>query len=144
MVINRAFVRETVQTAGAVALVLVTIFVVVRFVTFLRDAAKGNLPIDEVLMLMWLKFLTNVDLLLSLTLYVAILMVIARWIRDNELTVIAAAGIGLRNFLRPLAVIAAVAAGVSALFALYISPLSERSFEAVSYTHLTLPTILRV
>jgi len=131
LILNRALIRETTQTGGAVALVLISIFVVIRLVAVLRQAAEGVIPIDSVLQLLFLRLITNMDIILPLVFYVSVLMVLGRWSRDNEMTVISACGISPMNLLRPMLILAAVISVLVGLFSMYLSPLSVRVIEAI-------------
>ena len=124
LIINRTLIREVMQTSGAVTLVILCIFLVVRALGFLQQAAQGDIPVESVLVLVGLKMVSYVDVILPLVLYIAILMVLGRWNRDNEMTVLAACGLGIRNFLNPLAVLVLMVGGLSALFSFYLTPLS--------------------
>lgn len=129
MIINRAYIREVAQSGAAVTIMIAGIFVVVRLVRFLSKAAAGEIPVDSIFLLLALKVVTFIDLILPLTLYAAILIVINRWIRDNEYTVLQACGFGLYQLLKPtLALVLAVGAVVSA-FSFYLTP------RAMSYSN---------
>ncbi len=131
MIINRQFIKETLWTSSAVTLVMLSIFLVVRLVGFLRDAADGDVPVESILILLLLKLVTYVDVILPLMMFVAVLMVLNRWSRDNELAVILASGIGLTNFLKPIVVLVLIIGGLAALFSFYVSPLSVRYAEEI-------------
>lgn len=135
MIINRALIREILQTSGAVTLVMLSIFMVVRLVGFLRQAADGEIPVDSVLTLLSLKLLTYMDVILPLMLYVAILMVFGRWNRDNEMAVISACGIGLKQFLKPMTKLFLLSALIVGAFSLYISPMSVRVSEQIEHEY---------
>ncbi len=124
MIINRALVREVLHTSVAVTLVILTIFLVVRMLGFLHQAAQGDIPVESVLVLVVLKLVGYLDVILPLMLYIAILMVMGRWHRDNEMTVLSACGVGLVNFLKPLSFLVALVATVVAIFSFYLTPLS--------------------
>jgi lipopolysaccharide export system permease protein len=124
LIINRALVREVLQTSGAVTLVILCIFLVVRALGFLQQAARGDIPVESVLVLVGLKMVSYVDVILPLVLYIAILMVLGRWSRDNEMTVLAACGLGISNFLKPLAALVLIVGSFAALFSFYLTPLS--------------------
>lgn len=131
MILNRALLRETLQTGGAVALVLLSIFMVIRLVAVLRQAAEGVIPLDSVLQILFLRVMTNMDIILPLVLYVAILMVLGRWSRDNEMTVITACGISPAQFLWPMAWLALFMSLLVGSFSLYLSPLAVRAIESI-------------
>jgi len=87
VIINRALVKEVLISTGAVATIILSIFLVGRSVQFLREAAQGSLPVDSVFVLLLLKMVTYLDVIIPLILFVAILMVLGRWYKDNEMTV---------------------------------------------------------
>lgn len=130
-ILHRALLRETALTAGGAALVLLSIFVLARLVAVLRRAAEGDIPLGGVVQVLSLRLMTNVDIMVPLVFYVAVLMALGRWSRDNEITVLAAAGLGPAQFLKPLAALALFAAAVAGSFSLYLSPLAVRAVEAI-------------
>ena len=135
MIIHRAFIREVLQTSSAVIAILFSIFLITRIVDFLRQAAEGDIPINSVFLLVMLKMITYLDILVPLVLYISILLVMGRWVRDNELTVISACGIGMRQFVRPMLVLFAVVGTMVALFSMYLSPLSAEITHGKEYEY---------
>ncbi len=133
MIIHRAFIREVLHTCGAVSVILLAIFLVARLMGFLRQAVEGDIPANSVLLLLMLKTITYLDILAPLVLYISMLLVLGRWVRDNELTVIRACGIGMKQFLQPALVLFAVVGAVTALCSLYLSPLAAESARAVAH-----------
>jgi lipopolysaccharide export system permease protein len=124
LIINRAFIREVAQTSAGVTVVIVSIFVVIRLVRFLSKAASGDIPVDAIFTLLFLKVVAYVDLILPLMLFAAILMVMNRWVRDNELTVLYACGVGLRRLLRPTLWLAGGLTLIVAAFSFVLTPMS--------------------
>ena len=135
MIIHRAFIREVLQTSTAVIAILFSIFLVTRIVDFLRQAAEGDIPINSVFLLVLLKMITYLDIIVPLVLYISMLLVMGRWIRDNELTVISACGIGMRQFFKPVMVLFAIVGVMVAVFSLYLSPLSAEISHSKEYEY---------
>ncbi len=133
MIIHRAFTREVLHACGAVSVILLAIFLVTRLVGFLRQAADGELPINSVLLLLLLKMITYLDIIVPLTLYISTLLVMARWSRDNELTVLNACGFGLLQLLKPAMRLVAMVGAPALLFSLYLTPLSIEATRAISH-----------
>lgn len=131
MILHRALVREVLQACGVVGVVLLAVFLAVRGLGFLRQAVEGDIPAGSVLLLLLLKTITYLDILVPLALYIATLLVMGRWIRDHELTVIGACGIGVGRLLRPAMTLFALVGAVAALFSLYLSPLAAEASRAV-------------
>ncbi len=124
MIIHRSFIREVLQASGAVAAILLSIFLVVRVMSFLRQAAEGDLPVGGVALLLLLKMVTYLDIMIPFVVYVAILLVMGRWSRDNELVAIGACGMGVRQLLRPASWLFLGVGSMVALISLYLAPLS--------------------
>lgn len=135
MIINRALVKEVLVSTGAVATIILSIFLVLRSVGFLREAAQGSLPVDSVFVLLLLKMVTYLDVIIPLILFVAILMVLGRWYKDNEMTVISACGIGQQMLLKPLMVLVLIVGGLVTACSLYLSPLSSRVSEKIAFEY---------
>ncbi|MCK5360909.1 MAG: LPS export ABC transporter permease LptF [Gammaproteobacteria bacterium] len=122
MILDRSLTREITYTGLAATVIIFSIFLVARLVSLLSQAARGDVPADLVLTLLGLRLVSTFDVLLPVMFFLAILMVMDRWIRDNELSIWAASGIGLRRFLRPLIIMGVVLAIIIAMFALFIAP----------------------
>jgi len=131
MILHRAFIRESLHACAVVSVMLLAVFVIVRGLGFLRQAVEGDIPAAKVLLLLALKTITYLDIILPLALYIGVLAVLGRWLRDNEMTVIAACGIGAARLLRPAAWLFTVIGGVAAAFSLYLSPLAAESARAI-------------
>ena len=123
LIIDRALMREVLQTSMAVTLVFVSLFVVVSLVNVLSQAAMGEVPARIVFMLLGLQTVKIVGFLLPLALFVGILLTLGRWYRESEMTVLAACGIGLTHFVRQTLLLATGFALVAALFSFYLAPI---------------------
>jgi len=124
MIINRSFILEVIRTALAVTFVVVSIFLVLRVMGFLSQAADGLIPVGGVLSLVGLKMVAYLDVMLPLMFYIALIMVLNRWHGDQEMAVLASAGIGTSHFLKPIGLLVLFLGGLVAFFALYLTPLS--------------------
>ncbi len=133
MILRRAFVREVLLTSVAVTLVMLMIFIVVRALGFLRQAAEGMIPVDSIFLLLLLKVMTYMDVILPLMVFVAILMVLDRWSRDNETVIMAASGYSPGHLLKPAAFLLMVSALVVGGFSFYLSPLAVRVGGAIEH-----------
>ena len=124
MIINRSFINEILRTALAVTFVIISIFLVTRVMGFLSQAAEGVIPVGGVLSLVVLKMVSYLDVMLPLMFFIALIMVLNRWYNDQEMAVLASAGIGITHFLKPLLVLMITVGGLVAFFAFYLTPLS--------------------
>ena len=121
------------QNTGAVAVLVLSIFLVIRVVGYFRLVAEGAIPTNSVLTLLVLRLLSHLDIIAPLAVYVAILLVLGRWSRDRETVVAAAAGLGLASFLRPTFYLLVILGIVIGGFSLYLSPLALRSGDDVEH-----------
>ncbi len=124
MIINRSFATEIIRTALAVTIVIISIFLVLRVMGFLSQAAEGTIPVEGVLNLVGLKMVAYLDVMLPLMFYIAIIMVLNRWYSDHEIAVLASAGLGITHFLKPLAFLVLIVGSIVAFFSFYLTPLS--------------------
>lgn len=122
MVIKRAFYREATLTTLAVALVLVVLFLFLVLTKLLGKAAIGEYTSGIVFTLLGLELGRRLEILIPLALYLGVLLTLARWYRDSEMTVLAACGVGLPALCRPVVVLATCFAVVVGTFSLYLSP----------------------
>ena len=133
MILHRALIREVLLTSGAVTAVMFCIFFVIRALGFLSQAAEGIIPIDSIFLLLFLKIISYLDIILPLMLYVAVLMVLGRWSRDNEMTIMAASGVGLSQLLRPAAFLLLVGIVIVGGFSLFIAPMAVRAVGTIEH-----------
>lgn len=124
MIINRSFIIEVVRTALAVTFVIVSIFLVLRVMGFLSQAAEGLIPVSGVLSLVVLKMVSYLDVMLPLMFYIALIMVLNRLYSDQEMAVLASAGVGVTNFLKPIGILIVILGGLVAFMSFYLTPLS--------------------
>lgn len=122
MIFERAARREFAQAAAGIFVALFAILVSTQLIRLLNEAAGGRLAPEAVVALLGFAALNYLPVLLSLTLFMAILLPLTRAYRDSEMVVWFASGLPLTAWLRPvfhfsLPIVAAVAA-----LSLFLSP----------------------
>jgi lipopolysaccharide export system permease protein len=131
VIIYRAFYREAAQATAAIVVVLLVVLVFFGLTAVLGRAARGDFAQTIVLKLLGWQTAKRLDLLLPLGLYLGTLLTLSRWYRDSEMTVLSACGVGLRQLLRPVLVLALVVAVLVAGASFYLTPLANRQIELV-------------
>ena len=126
MIIDRAYIREVVQTAMVVTAVFVSLYLVVSLVGLLSKAASGKLPTHLIFVLLGLQTVKHFGILLPLAVFIGILMTLGRWYRDSEMTVLSACGVGLAHFMRPTFYLTVAVALLVGLVSFYFAPLAAR------------------
>ncbi len=132
-ILDKMIVFDLFKTVSAVLSVLVIIIVSRKFIKVLAQAIEGNISNEIVLALLGLKIVIAVGAFLPAAVFMAILMVIGRMYRDQEMAAVASAGGGVFVIYRAvffLILPLTLAAGALSLVA---TPWAER--ETVSIMH---------
>lgn len=132
MIFQRALLRELAQLAGAIFLTLLLIALTTRLVRLLGQAAGGKIPSDAVVAYLGFFALNALPLLLSLTLFITVLLTLARTYRDSEMVVWFNAGQSLTAWIRPVLVFSLPLVLVIAALSLFIAPWSVQMAEQYS------------
>lgn len=122
MIFHKALLREFSTAALATFVVLLGITITTQLVRFLGQAASGAITTEGVVALLGLTLLGYLPVLLSLTLFIAILMTLTRSYRDSEMVVWFSCGVGLQRWIRPVLTFAAPLVLTTALLSLVLSP----------------------
>jgi len=126
LIVDRALLRESLQSSLAVTAIFMVLFLVISLVNGLAKAAVGDVPIGILFTLLGLETVKILGLMLPLSVFVGILLALGRWYRDNEMTVLAACGLGITHFVRPIALLALGFTLIAALFSFYLAPMAAR------------------
>lgn len=131
MIIERYIHKEILSYLLWLTGLLLLILTSHRFVDYLADAAAGKLASDLIFQMLGLKLTSNLPTLLPVALYLGILLAYSRLLRDSELTMISAAGMGLRYQLRVAARFTLVFAIPLAIVVFYVAPWAEAQIQTL-------------
>src|SRR5512143_1669306 len=129
MIFRRAIVAELTSAASAVFTVLFSILFSVGLVRILGQAAGGRVDNQAVLELVALNALTWLPVVLTLTLFIAVLMTLSRAYRDSEMVVWFATGQSLLAWIGPVLRFAWPIMIAIALLSFFVSPWSQAQIE---------------
>jgi len=132
-ILNRYVFRETLMTWAAVTVVLLLVLLTEQFAQVLGDAAGAKLPKEAIFALMGLGSVQYLTILMPISIFISIMLSLARFYRDSEMAAIMACGIGPASLYRPLSVIALVLAGMAAWLSLDIAPAARRTIQEISF-----------
>lgn len=145
-----SLLREFSRGAVAIFVVLLGISVTVQLTRYLQQAARGRIDPEQVLAFLGLAAFYTLPVLLSITLFVAILMALTRSYRDSEMVVWFASGLSLTAWMRPVLSFALPMVGLIAALSLFITPWAEskkedlrREFESRSDLSAVTPGVFR-
>lgn len=102
MIFERAARREFAQAAAGISVALLAILTSTQLIRLLKDAAGGRVAPEAVASLLGFAALNFMPILLSLTLFVAILLSLSRAYRDSEMVVWFSCGQPLTAWMRPV------------------------------------------
>jgi lipopolysaccharide export system permease protein len=122
MIFHRALLREFAGLAGAVFMTLFAIALTTRLIRLLGQAAGGQIPTDAVIAFLGFFSLGALPVLLSLTMFIAVLLTLTRGWRDSEMVIWFGSGQALTAWLRPVMLFALPQIAVIAALSLFISP----------------------
>ena len=122
MIFHRALLREFAQLAGAVFLTLFAIALTTRLIRMLGQAAGGKIPSDAVVAFVGFFAIHVLPVLLALTVFITVLLTLARSYRDSEMVVWFSSGMSLTAWIRPVLTFAGPLVGLIAVLSLVVSP----------------------
>lgn len=122
MIFDRAVRREFVHAAAGISVALLAILTSTQLIRLLNDAAGGRVAPEAVLALLGFAALNFMPVLLSLTLFVAILLSLSRAYRDSEMAVWFSSGLPLTAWIRPVLKFAMPIVFAIAVLSAFLSP----------------------
>ena len=123
---KRSVVSEIMSHAGVVFSTLLVVWLSVLLVRLLGDAAEGTIGADVVLGLATFSSITALPVILSVSLFIAVLTTVTRSFRESEMVVWFASGISLKDWVGPVLRCALPAAIIIAVLTLFASPWAYR------------------
>lgn len=94
MILSRYLTKEIFKSQLAILFILLVIFFCQQLVRVLSSAVSGRVPTDLVLSLLGLGMPTMAQLMLPLSLFIALLLTLGRFYAESEVTVMRACGVG--------------------------------------------------
>ncbi|WP_218312647.1 LPS export ABC transporter permease LptF [Alteromonas antoniana] len=127
MLIFRYLLKETVKSQLAIFLILMAIFVTLRFVRVLGDASDGDIPASLVLGFLALYAPILASLVLPISAYLGIMLAHGRLYVDSEMTVMRACGISEWYITRVMLFLSVLIMIVTGVITLYLAPMAAEN-----------------
>lgn len=124
-VLDKMITADLIKTVAAVLTVLVFIIVSQKFIRVLAQAIEGSVSNESVLYLLGLKIVLVTSAFLPSAVFMAVLMVVGRMYREQEMSAIASAGGGIFSIYRSIFWVLVPLSVCSAGLTLYASPWAE-------------------
>lgn len=132
MLFKRSLLNELAITAVGGFLVLFGIVIAQRVAYYIGVAAKGSLASDAINTLLGFSMLRFLPMMLSLTIFLAVLLTLMRWHRDSEMVVWFSSGKGISSWISPVLTFAVPVIIVIACLSLFVTPWATRKGEDFS------------
>lgn len=126
VIIIRYLVRETLKSQLAILFILLLIFFCQKLVRILGAAVDGEIPTNLVLTLLGLGVPEMAQLILPLSLFLAILMTLGRLYTESEITVMHACGLSKTVLVKAAMILMLFTSLVAAVNVIWLGPWSSR------------------
>ena len=123
---KRSVVSEIMSHAGVVFSTLLVVWLSVLLVRLLGEAANGTIGANVVFGLATFSSITALPVILSVSLFIAVLTTVTRNFRESEMVVWFASGLSLKDWIRPVLRCAVPVAIIIAVLTLMASPWAYR------------------
>jgi len=131
VIIFRYLSKDILISACAVCFSLLLIFLSLRFVSLLADAAAGKYAVDVLFVMIGYRLPGFLQIILPLGFYIAILLAYGRLYMESEMTVLSACGMSQRQLMAVTMAPALVVALLVALFSFWLGPLGSQNYARV-------------
>ena len=130
MLFDSTLRRELARNFGATLVVILTVVLTIMLIRTLGQAALGRVAPQDVALLLGYVALGYLPLILSLSLFIAVVATLGRMYRDSEMAIWFSSGVGLTRFVRPVLGVSWPVLVVVALLVLLVWPWeNERGVE---------------
>lgn len=126
MIFRRALLREMASNALLVFSVLLMITLTTMLIRYLGQAASGAVANEAVAAFLGFSIINYLPVLLSLTIFIAVLMTLTRCYRDSEMVVWFCSGLSATAWLRPVIAFVSPVIFAIAFLSLVVSPWALR------------------
>lgn len=124
-ILDKMIVQDLLKTLSSVLTVLVIIIVSRKFIRILDDAIAGQVSNDTLLNILGLKTIVAAVEFLPVAIFMAVLMVLGRMYRDQEMSAISSAGGGALTLYRAVFLLVFPLSLLSLGLSLYTAPWAE-------------------
>ncbi|MCW8107471.1 LPS export ABC transporter permease LptF [Alteromonas ponticola] len=127
MLIFRYLLKETLKSQLAIFLILMAIFITLRFVRVLGDASDGDIPAGLVAGFLALYTPILASLVMPISAYLGIMLAHGRLYVDSEMTVMRACGVSEWYVTRVMLFLSLIIMLVTGFITLYLAPTAAQS-----------------
>ena len=130
-VLDKMVIQDLLKTLLSVLTVIVVIIVSRKFIRILDEAIAGQVSNETLLSILGLKTISATVEILPVALFMAVLMVMGRMYRDQEMSAVASAGGGAGTLYRAVFLLVAPLSVLALGLSLYVSPWVEAKVDQI-------------
>jgi len=130
-VLDKMIIHDLLKTLLSVLTVIVVIIVSRKFIRILDEAISGQVSNETLLSILGLKTISATVEFLPVALFMAVLMVMGRMYRDQEMSAVASAGGGAGTLYRAVFLLVVPLSVLSLGLSLYVSPWAEANVDQI-------------
>ena len=130
-VLDKMIVHDLLKTLLSVLTVIVVIIVSRKFIRILDEAIAGQVSNETLLSILGLKTISATVEFLPVALFMAVLMVMGRMYRDQEMSAVASAGGGAGTLYRAVFLLVVPLSVLALGLSLYVSPWAEANVDQI-------------
>lgn len=125
VIIDRYLFKEIIISLISVITVLLLIFSSKHFVRYMSDAAAGELPTSMIFQLLSLFTLSYLVLIVPFAIYLAVIITLGRFYKDNEITAAEACGLGLPRIIKSIFYLSLILSFLVGVLSIWVAPWAE-------------------
>ncbi len=131
-ILDRMICLDLFKTISSVLSVMVVIIVSRKFIRVLAQAIDGQISHETVFLILGLKTVVVISTLLPASVFIAVLMVLGRMYRDQEMAAVASAGGGSGLIFKAVFLAVVPLSLLGGWFSLYATPWAEAEMQIVT------------
>lgn len=131
-VLDRMVFLDLLKTVSAVLSVIVIIIVSRKFIKVLAKAIEGNISNETVMSILGLKTIVATSAFLPASIFMAVLMVLGRMYRDQEMAAVASAGGGAGAIYRSVFLLVFPLSFIAVGMSMFASPWAEAKMQILT------------
>jgi lipopolysaccharide export system permease protein len=130
-ILEKMIFKDLLKTSLSILVVIVVIIVSRKFIKILAKAIDGQLSVDAVMSMLGYKIIVVTTMFIPAAVFMAVLMVLGRMYRDQEMAAVASAGGGVGIIYRAVFWFVIPAVLLSSALSLFVAPWAEAQTQII-------------
>jgi len=132
-ILERYLVREVVWTWAVATPALITLLLALRISKIMAKAVAGQIPLEHVWQLVWLKVPAYMGMVIPMTLFISVLLAFGRFYQESEVTAFRAGGVNIFKASRMLHWFSMGVAIIVTILVLFVTPWAQKEVNNIHH-----------